>query len=71
MLQISRSRVALKVCVRDSVRSLSSSAREPLVLKTKLNGVTTLTLNKAKKLNGWTQPMMKQMMAELEAAGTE
>lgn len=50
------------------IRVLSTKGAN-LIVTTKLNGVTTIRLNRPKKLNGWTQAMMKEMISELEAAG--
>lgn len=44
---------------------------EPLVLKSTDAGVTTLTLNHARRLNGWTAPMLLALMDALRDAGTD
>lgn len=36
-----------------------------IVLKSTLNNVTTITMNTPKKLNGWTEPMLKAVQANL------
>ena len=47
--------------------STSKKARSPLVLyETSPAGVTTLTMNNPKKLNGWTEPMMYAMRDAFE-----
>jgi enoyl-CoA hydratase/carnithine racemase len=42
--------------------SSSSTAKEPLVLKSVKNGVMTLTMNNPKRLNAWTKPMLTQLL---------
>ena len=41
---------------------------DPLVLVSKDDGVTTLTMNHARRLNGWTAPMLEALMAALREA---
>jgi enoyl-CoA hydratase/carnithine racemase len=42
-----------------------------LILSSTLNGVTTLTMNMPKRLNGWTAEMMVALMANLTRAADE
>lgn len=49
----------------------SPATKEPLVLKTNLNGVTTLTMNNPKRLNGWTKPMMLALFGAMKEAGRD
>ena len=35
--------------------------KEPIVLQSTLNSVTTLTMNNPKKLNGWTEDMLRTL----------
>ncbi len=49
----------------------ADSSPGPQVLISKLNGVTTLTMNRPKRLNGWTRPMMDELKAGLAAAAED
>ena len=42
-----------------------------LILRSTHNGVTTLTLNMPKRLNGWTAPMMEALKAGFDDASTD
>ncbi|MFT5434324.1 MAG: peroxisomal 3,2-trans-enoyl-CoA isomerase [Myxococcota bacterium] len=42
-----------------------------LILRATTDGVTTLTMNLPKKLNGWTEPMLKALTEALSAAATD
>jgi enoyl-CoA hydratase/carnithine racemase len=55
------------------LRSLSSKPSKPPILlsETTPSGVTTLTMNNPKKLNGWTKPMMLAMQAAFVKAATD
>ena len=44
---------------------------EELVLKHTEDGVTTLTMNLPRRLNGWTMPMLKAVQAALADAGSD
>ena len=46
----------------------SSSKRSELVIVTEKNGVKTLRMNRPKKLNAWTQPMLKTLFSEMDKA---
>ncbi|KNC87685.1 hypothetical protein SARC_00193 [Sphaeroforma arctica JP610] len=59
---------ASRLCVG---RYKSSEAKEPMVLSSTKNGVTTLTMNNPKRLNGWTKPMMDTLFAKIEEAGED
>ena len=48
-----------------------ASTREPLILRADHNGVTTLTMNMPKRLNGWTAPMMEAMQAAFRDAAAD
>ena len=39
--------------------------KEPLVLNSTVNSVTTLTMNNPKKLNGWTEDMLLTLQVQL------
>eukprot|EP01134_Creolimax_fragrantissima_P001946 CFRG1946T1 len=55
-----------------NARQMSNSTKkEPIVLTSKLNGVTTLTMNNPKRLNGWTKPMMDALFKGMEDATTD
>ena len=41
------------------------------MLRTTVEGVTTLTMNNPAKLNGWTDSMLKALLGALEAAGED
>ncbi len=43
---------------------VGSADSDVLLVKT-VNGVTTLTMNRPDKLNGWTRPMMTAIKSEL------
>ena len=43
---------------KDCNVKMSSSSDSDILLETRKNGVTTLTMNRPKQLNGWTAPMM-------------
>jgi peroxisomal 3,2-trans-enoyl-CoA isomerase len=42
-----------------------------ILLQTRKNGVTTLTMNTPKQLNGWTGPMMLSIMESLSNLGKD
>ena len=44
---------------------------EDILLKTRKNGVTTLTMNQPKQLNGWTGPMMMAIRENLKQLGQD
>lgn len=44
---------------------------EPLVLSSTDAGVTTLTLNHPRRLNGWTAPMLEALMGALRAVASD
>lgn len=43
----------------------------PLILQTKKNGVTTLTMNAPRRYNGWTAPMMEALFGALRTAADD
>jgi len=60
--------------LQQSARLLSTkkTPRAPLILSTTSDkGVTTLTMNNPKKLNGWTEPMMLEMQAAFKSCATD
>lgn len=44
---------------------------DPLVIASTVDGVTTLTMNHARRLNGWTAPMLEALMGALQRAGQD
>ncbi len=44
---------------------------DPLVLTSTDDGITTLTMNHARRLNGWTAPMLAALTAALQAASED
>ena len=49
----------------------AKSSKESLVLVKTLNGVTTLTMNNPKKLNGWTTSMMTRLREAMDQAAAD
>ncbi len=47
------------------------SSSSPAVVRTSDNGVTVLTMNRPKKLNGWTEEMMASLLERLAAAARD
>ena len=48
-----------------------SPENPPLILTTKRNGVSTLTMNMPKRFNGWTFEMMDALKGAFEQAASE
>ena len=52
---------------RSFARAFSSNnTKEPFVLLSKQAGVTTMTMNRPKQLNGWTEGMMKELQIHFQ-----
>lgn len=49
----------------------ASGSSEPYVVITKEGGVTTIRMNRPKRLNGWTKPMMEGVVGGLNEAAAE
>lgn len=51
--------------------SRGTSSREPYVLTATTKGVTTLTMNRPRRFNGWTMEMMNALKEELRRAASD
>lgn len=66
------STLALVVLPRASTRCFATSAtRQPLVITTTTNAVSTLLMNNPTKLNGWTKPMLESLREGFSTAAAD
>lgn len=56
---------------RICVRSMSSQENKDILLVSNVNGVTTLTMNNPKKLNGWTLDMLTALKSAFAASAAD
>lgn len=49
----------------------TSTSEKQYILRAKLNGVTTLTMNRPKRLNGWSMEMMDELKAAFKQAAQD
>ena len=58
-------------CLLSTSSSQWNKKKSDLILVGKLNGVTTLTMNNPKKLNGWTTSMMAGLRDAMDTAAKD